>query len=154
MTLAALLGAAQVLLLSACGGGGGGGTEPASSATTASSTTVTPAAPAQTLDAGGNRLMTVAWTHTLQNSDGTCSSGIAAYRINLGLVSGLYAYSSLVHSSQVTCSTVVMDACGAVQRCSYTVETLRPGTWFVTVQSVDINGRESGYSEETVAVVD
>lgn len=147
----ALLGIGSLLLVTACGGGGGG--SGSSSGVIPSSSNGTPSPGGGTIDAGGDGQVTLAWTSDTGSVDGSCSSGIRGYRINVGLISGLYDYSAVVNNSQLNCSTVSTDACGDVQRCTYTVRGLTRASWYVAVQSVDVNGLESSYSEEVVATV-
>lgn len=156
-TALVLLTSGLALVLSACGGGGGGSSDPAprSSVSPSAGSTPPPSSnlPTDSLDAGGNRRLTLAWTSTAENSDGTCSAGIRGYRVNLGVIPGIYAYTAMIHHAQTRCTTLMMNACGEVQRCAYTVDRLVPASWYLTVQSVDVNGRESVYSEEIVAAV-
>lgn len=105
------------------------------------------------IGAGGDRQVTLAWTSTPVNIDGTCTAGIQGYRINVGLSPGFYAYSAMVYNSSLNCSTVGNNDCGAVQRCTYTVEGMTSASWYVAIQSVDVFSNESGYSEEIVATV-
>ena len=150
-----LVGCGPIFLLSACGGGGGGSSSSPSVAPSGNSPDpVTDGnSDPETIDAGGTSRLTLAWTSTATNADGSCSDGIRGYRINLGLLSGLYDYSAVVNTAQVHCSTLTADECGEVRRCRYTVERLTRASWYVTLQSVDINGRQSRHSEEIVAAV-
>ena len=146
-----------MFLLSACGGGGGGGGSSSSPGVTPSGNNPNPVndvgSNPDIVDAGSTSRLTLAWTSSATNADGSCSDGIRGYRINLGLLSGLYDYSALVNTAQVHCSTLTTDECGEVRRCRYTVERLTRASWYVTLQSVDFNGRQSRHSEEIVATV-
>lgn len=144
----ALWGIGPVLLLTACGGGGG--------SSASSDSEVVPSSSGHgsgSIGAGGDGQVTLAWTSTPVNIDGTCTAGIQGYRINIGLSPGFYAYSTMVYNSSLNCSTVGTSDCGAVQRCTYTVEGMTSASWYVAIQSVDVFSNESGYSEEIVAMV-
>lgn len=148
----ALLGIGSVLLITACGGGGGASGPSTSGAVPSTSGSATNP-DSGTIDAGGTGQVTVAWTSTPVNIDGSCSAGIQGYRVNAGLSPGFYAYSTMVYNSQISCSAISTSACGDVQRCTYTVQGLTSASWYIAIQSVDVFGNESGYSEEIVATV-
>lgn len=137
------------LLLTACGGGGGG------SGSSASATPTTPAVAhnAGDVGAGGTGEVTIAWTSSSVSIDGSCSPGIQGYRINVGLSPGFYEYSTTVYNARLSCMTVGADACGDVQRCTYTVQGLTAASWYIAVQSIDVYGNESGYSDPIVATI-
>lgn len=151
----ALLSVGSLLLVTACGGGGGGGSGSSASINPSTSTPHPSSVLPDTSDigAGGTGEVTIAWTSNFVNVDGSCSSGIRGYRINAGLSPNYYQYSATVENAQLMCSTVSMDACGPVQRCTYTVKGLSSASWYLSVQSVDVYGNASGFSEAVVATV-
>lgn len=102
---------------------------------------------------GGSGQLTVAWTSNPTNVDGSCSVGIQGYRISVGLTPGVYLVSETIPVAQANCSTISSSSCGAVQRCSYTVQGLTSATWYLAVQTVDIFGYQSGYSEAVSGTV-
>lgn len=142
----ALWSVGSLLLVTACGGGGSG-----------SSSSMSPSTPTPqnsgNIGAGGTGEVTIAWNASPVNIDGSCSPGIQGYRLNAGLSPGYYDYSTTVYNAQLRCSTVAFEACGEVQRCTYTVSGLTSASWYLAVQSVDVYGNESGYSDAIVATV-
>lgn len=153
------MGCVLFVLLSACGGGGGGADSPPNVTPSGNGSEAGSEAGSEldpnpeTPDASGTSRLTLAWTSTATNADGSCSDGIRGYRINLGLISGLYDYSAVVNNAQVHCSTMTANECGEVRRCRYTMERLTRASWYVTLQTLDVNGLQSRHSEEIVAVV-
>ncbi|MFA7386479.1 MAG: hypothetical protein WCZ87_02325 [Thiohalobacteraceae bacterium] len=141
-----LIGSGLVLgiLLSGCGGGGGGGTDGATS-------TGSPAAPASAESRTGQ--VTIAWDSAPTDMHGACTVGIQGYRINLGLSPGLYSRTDFVGRDQLICSAVGSTACGNIERCSYTISGLTTASWYISVQSVDLYGGVSAYSDPVVATV-
>ena len=139
-----LTGPALVLgfLLGGCGGGGGTG----SAASTGS-----PATPAS----AENRTdeVTIAWDSVPINVDGACTAGIQGYRVSLGLSPGLYSRTDVVERDQLVCTAVGNTACGSIERCGYTVARLTTASWYISVQSVDLYGGVSDYSDAVVATV-
>lgn len=152
----ALLSIGTLFFVTACGGGGGGGS---SSSPVTPSTSAPPATPPDTsidpsdIGAGGTGQVTLEWTSSHVNTDGSCSSGLQGYRINVGLTPNYYDYSTTVEASDLSCSVVSMDDCGSVQRCTYTVRGLTSASWYLAVQSIDMYGNESNYSDQIVATV-
>ncbi len=138
------------LMLGGCGGGGGGSTD--ASAPAASPAVVSGQSDAP--DLGGTGRVTLAWSTNPTNVDGSCTAGLRGYRINMGLAPGLYSTSLQVDTPQVSCTTTAdSNACGAIQRCSYTIETLTSASWYITLQAEDFYGNRSGNSDEVIATV-
>lgn len=102
---------------------------------------------------GGSGQLTVAWTSNPTNVDGSCSAGIQGYRISVGLTPGVYLVSETVPVAAANCTAISSSSCGAVQRCSYTIQGLTAATWHIAVQTVDIFGYQSGYSEPVSGTV-
>lgn len=102
---------------------------------------------------GGSGQVTVAWTGNPTNVDGSCSAGIQAYRINVGLAAGVYLVSETVPVNRLSCTTISSSTCGPVQRCSYTIQGLTAATWHIAIQTIDIFGYQSGYSDPVSATV-
>lgn len=97
--------------------------------------------------------MTIAWSTNPTNVDGSCTTGIRGYRINMGLAPGLYSTAFQVGGPELTCTTAGSNACGVIQRCRYTIETLTSASWYITTQAVDLYGNRSGNSNEVIATV-
>lgn len=137
------------LMLAGCGGGGGG--------TDASASAASPAVvdgQSDAPDLGGTGRVTLAWSTNPTNVDGSCTAGLRGYHINMGLAPGLYSTSLQVDTPQVSCTTTTdSNACGAVQRCSYTIETLTSASWYIALQAEDLYGNRSGNSEEVIVTV-
>lgn len=102
---------------------------------------------------GGSGQLTVAWTSNPTNMDGSCTSGIQGYRINVGLSSGVYLVSETKSLDQLSCTTISSSTCGAIQRCTYTVQGLASATWYMAIQTVDVLGYQSSYSDVVSATV-
>jgi len=142
------------LMLGGCGGGGGSGSTGASTPSASPSVVSDQSSgSAATSDLGGTGRVTLSWSTDPTNVDGSCTTGIRGYRINMGLAPGLYSTSLQVDSPQLSCTTAGSNACGVIQRCTYTIETLTSASWYITTQSVDFYGNRSGYSNEVVATV-
>ena len=102
---------------------------------------------------GGSGRVTIAWNTNPTNIDGSCSSGTQAYRINLGLAPRVYLVSETIDLASLNCPVVSSSTCGAVRRCTYTVQGLSSATWYIAAQTVDMYGYQSGYSNEAVTTV-
>lgn len=140
------------LLLAGCGGGGGGTASGSDSGT--SSVVASGQSGGESFEEmGGTGQVTVAWTSDPTNVDGTCTAGIQAYRINVGLTPGVYLVSETVPLNQLNCTNISASACGAIQRCSYTIEGLTAATWYISIQTVDVFGSYSDYSQAVAATV-
>lgn len=130
------------VLLSGCGGGGG--SDPVGGGT--------PAAPAGEPPESTARV-SIAWNSAPLNVDGSCTAGVQGYRVSLGLSPGLYSREDWVGGDQLICTNVDTTPCGGVQRCSYTVEGLSSASWYISVQTVDVFGNFSDYSDAVIATV-
>ena len=145
----AILGAS--LILGGCGGGGS--TDTSSQSASPSVVSDQGSTSSSELNLGGTGRVTISWSTNPTNVDGSCTTGIRGYRINMGLAPGLYSASLEVDSPELSCTTAGSNACGVIQRCTYTVETLTSASWYITTQAVDFYGNRSGYSNEVVATV-
>lgn len=116
-----------VATLAACGGGGGGGggSAPPPTGTTNPPPTTTPPPTANAPS------LTVSWQAPQENVDGSPVSGIDEYRIYYGEASGQYDYTEEVPGAAT----------------SHTIE-LPVGEYFLVMTAIDIEGDESGYSNE------
>lgn len=141
------------LLLAGCGGGGGGTATTGTAVSTTSSVPTGDAGGVSFQDMGGDGEVTVAWTGNPTNVDGSCSAGIQAYRISVGLTASVFLVSESVPLGLLSCTTISSSSCGPVQRCSYVIQGLTAATWHVAVQTVDVFGYTSAYSEAVAATV-
>lgn len=122
------------LVLAACGGSGSSGG--ASSSSGLGSTNNPPPAnnPPPTNNTptnSGSPSLTVSWQAPEENVDGSPVSGIDEYRIYYGEVSGQYDYTESV-SGTATRHTIEVPV----------------GQYFLVMTAIDIEGDESGYSNE------
>ncbi|UQG60180.1 fibronectin type III domain-containing protein [Marinobacter sp. M3C] len=120
------------LLLTACGGEGDGkGESFAEGSTTAGSSSE---------ELYGTA--TLSWQAPLNREDGgsLAMGEIGRYEVRYGLSADL---------ESVNTSVQVEDG----QRMSYTVEGLSPGTWYFAIQTVDIAGLKSEWSEFVSKVI-
>lgn len=139
------------LILAGCGGGGGG--DSTGSSTPSTTATGQPGDGTSFEDMGGSGQLTVAWTSNPTNVDGSCTAGIQGYRVNVGLTPGVYLVSQVIPVNELSCTTISSSTCGAVQRCSYTIRGLTAATWYIAIQTVDILGYQSGYSDPVSGTV-
>lgn len=108
---------------------------------------VEPPAPAPVVD----RSATLVWEKPTTNTDGSCLTELAGYRVSYGLSPDAYSRMEALDASDVSCiESEQTDSCGQVVTCSYTVENLDANTtWYFAVQAVDSRGNISDYSNYT-----
>ncbi len=97
---------------------------------------------------------TLTWEAPTTNTDGSCVSDHAGYKVYYGTTSGNYTNTDDI--GNIACADTGMDAgtgCGNIYSCSYTVTGLSEASWFFSVTSYDTAGNESSYSNETGKVI-
>ena len=113
-----------VSLFAGCAGGGS-----SSAPTPATSDTVSD-------KGGGSGTFALAWAGPTTNTDGSPLTDLAGYKVHYGTVSGSYA------------NTVDV---GTASACS--VNSLSPGTYYISVTAYNKEGAESGYSNEVTKTI-
>lgn len=127
--------ATLALVLSACGGGGGGDTlDVFSGGDEILSNTSNSTIPASLGTA------TLNWQAPLYRADGNPlpPGQIRGYRLYYGTSSGNYVYTVDIQDGSAT---------------TYSVSDLPLGTYYFVLTTLDVNGRESGFSAEAVKPV-
>ena len=108
----------------------------------------TPAPPDPVL---GRAILT--WETPTTDLEARCTN-IIRYKIHYGQNSHQYSHIDDVwlNSDKVTCINTNMDKdCGLQKRtCSYSIENLKLGTWYFSIQSISDQGEESFYSNEVI----
>ncbi|MEL7023471.1 MAG: putative Ig domain-containing protein [Pseudomonadota bacterium] len=85
------------------------------------------------VDAIALQSVTLNWTPPDRREDGTMLDGLAGYRVYYGQVSGTYP------------NRRDIDDGGAS---SFTLDNLQPGTWYIAISAIDLDGVESVLSNE------
>ncbi len=92
---------------------------------------------------------TLSWNAPNTNTDGSCLNDLFGYTLYYGIASGSYGFSQNLATSSVSCSnTPDSNACGTIQRCSYTLQGLSAGTWYFAVAAYNMSGVYSALSNE------
>lgn len=86
-----------------------------------------------TVEGTGSVSFTLTWNAPTKNADGSPLRDLAGYRIYYGTASGEYSETIKLNSPGVT---------------SYVIENLAPGTYFLTMTSINQANLESTYSQE------
>ena len=115
------------LVVAACGGGGGGGGGGGAPATGGNN----PPPANNPPPVSNSPSLTVSWQAPQENVDGSPISGISEYRIYYGESSGQYPNTEEVPGTAT----------------SHTID-LPVGEYFLVMTAIDIEGDESGYSNE------
>ena len=90
-------------------------------------------------ESGEKGSVALSWSAPESRIDGSPLTNLAGYRIDYGLMSGVYDYEIDVNNPGVL---------------SYVVENLAPGEWFFAVSAYDADGLESDPSNEAVRTID
>ncbi|HFD80204.1 MAG TPA: fibronectin type III domain-containing protein [Gammaproteobacteria bacterium] len=125
------------LLLTGCGGGGGGETVAGSDVGTGTTTGGGSTSGNTTVAAQQVGAARLSWQPPSQRVDGESLSlsEIGSYRIYYGTRSGRYDYRIEISDPSTT---------------SYVITDLPVDTYYFVLTTVDVDGRESGYSTEAV----
>lgn len=97
------------------------------------------------------------WIAPTQNTDDSCVGSIQGYQLHYGVESENYTTTLSVdmNSGDIVCEQTGFDnVCNvAVMTCTYTVQSLDPGTWYFAMQTIDASGVESDNSNEISKLV-
>ncbi|MBI5183617.1 MAG: fibronectin type III domain-containing protein [Nitrospinae bacterium] len=98
---------------------------------------------------GGNGSITLAWDAPTTNEDETCLQDLKGYRIYYGISSENYSETIDIDVGNI-CKDTGEQGCDTINKktCTYTVQGLKPGTWYFAVKAYDTSENESGYSNE------
>lgn len=83
--------------------------------------------------------VTLNWTPPDRREDGSVLDGLSGYRIYYGQVSGVYPNRRNVNDGSIS---------------SFTLDNLQPGTWYIAITSLDVNGLESELSNEAAKLAE
>lgn len=126
------------------GGGGGGGGGTAATATPGGTT-----AP-QTATVSGGTGPTITWEEPSRNADGSVLRDLIGYRLSYGLSPNDYTESRTLNLSDVDC---MFEDDASARTCSYQLSGLSSASWYVSVQTVDMDGNLSSPSEPAIVTV-
>ena len=97
------------------------------------------------------------WQSPTKNVDSSCISQLQGYKLHYGTSSGAYGSTTdlPLNTGLVSCEQTGYDAtCGTpIMACSYTTESLEPGTWYFVTQTYDLSGNHSGLSNEVSTLI-
>lgn len=98
---------------------------------------------------GGTGVVALSWESPMTNTDGSCISDMAGYRVFYGNSSGNYLYQKTVPVETLSCTaTGAATSCGSVETCTYSVDSLSQGQWYFAVSSYGSSGTNSALSNE------
>lgn len=91
---------------------------------------------------------TLSWDAPNTNTDGSCLTDLAGFTVYYGTASGSYSYNQTLAADTASCREMTTNTCGAIQRCSYSVQGLSAATWYFAVAAYNASGVYSALSNE------